>query len=158
MGITLLNDLCYGHLKDSMHVYVYILVYSRLLYNACVSDAPRCMFSVSLVLHLLEEHWLDNLFPASSTSDSGSELYVWLRSAVQVPVITEVIRLSTIYVHIRGHTIVGNNNSFNFRTSERTAMVSKLVLEVGGFAHKLYTVITILKVFNLPLIIMTQEK
>ena len=39
MGITLLNDLCYGHLKDSMHVYVYILVnvYSRLLYNACVS-------------------------------------------------------------------------------------------------------------------------
>ena len=124
----------------------------------CIDNAPRCMFSVSLVLHLLEEHWLDNSFPASSTSDSGSELYVWLRSAVQVPVITEVIRLSTIYVHIRGHTIVGDNNSFNFRTSERTAMVSKLVLEVGGFAHKLYTVITILKVFNLPLIIMTQEK
>ena len=130
----------------------------------CIDNAPRCMFSVSLVLHLLEEHWLDNSFPASSTSDSGSELYVWLRSAVQVPVIlkvTEVIglRLSTIlYVHIRGHTIVGNNNSFNFRTSERTAMVSKLVLEVGGFAHKFYTVITILKVFNLPLIIMTQGK
>ena len=37
MGITLLNDLCYGHLQGSMHVYVYILVYSRLLYNACVS-------------------------------------------------------------------------------------------------------------------------
>ena len=65
-----------------------------------------------------------------------------------------------MYMHIRGHTIVRtcNINSFNFRTSDRTAMVSKLVLEVGGFAHKLYTVITILKVFNLPLIIMTQEK
>ena len=62
-----------------------------------------------------------------------------------------------MYVHIRGHTIVGKINSFNFRTSEHTAMVSKLVLEVGGFAHKLYIVITILKVFNLPLI-MTQEK
>ena len=37
MGITLLNDLCNGHLKDSMHVYMYILVYSRLLCNACVS-------------------------------------------------------------------------------------------------------------------------
>ena len=133
MGITLLNDLCYGHLKDSMHVYMYILVYSRLLYNACVIASTTHLAAVSLVLHLLEEHWLDNSFPASSTSDSGSELYVWLRSAVQVPVIlkvTEVIRLSTIYVHIRGHTIVGNINSINFRTSERTAMVSKLVLEV----------------------------
>ena len=56
----------------------------------CIDNAPRCMFSVSLVLHLLEEHWLDNSFPASSTSDSGSELYVWLRSAVQGPVILKV--------------------------------------------------------------------
>ena len=80
MGITLLNDLCYGHLKDSMHVYVYILV----------NVYSRHLSASTLVLHLLEEYWLDNSFPASSTSDSGSELYVWLRSAVQGPVILKV--------------------------------------------------------------------